>query len=164
MKCECPFSFCFLTLILNLSRFFSASLPRCSPTPWTGVYCASKAALHSLTEVLQMECKPLNISVVLLAPGSIRSMIADNSAKLFQLPEDSLWKPYLPQIVRWMFLSQTTYSMPTAVFAQRTVDAILGKRGPPRYMSIGGHALQIRVLQWLPRGLILWILWRKFSR
>ena len=37
-----------------------------SPTPWTGVYCASKAALHSLTQVLQMECKPLNISVVLV--------------------------------------------------------------------------------------------------
>ena len=40
------------------------------PTPWSGVYCSSKAALHSLTEVLRAELKGFNISVLLVAPGA----------------------------------------------------------------------------------------------
>ena len=109
-----------------------------------------------------MECKPLNISVVLLAPGTVRSKITSKCAEVFKLPEGSLWTPYLPKIIRWMELTQTLGIMPTTEFAQRTVDAILDKRGPPRYMSIGGHVLLFRFLQWMPRGLVLWFLWSRY--
>ena len=90
-------------------------------------------------------------------------MIVDNYAKLFKLPEDSLWAPYLSQIVHRMYLSEDPSTMPTTVFAQKTVYALLDKRGPPTYMSIGGHALLIRILQWLPRGFVLWFLWSKYG-
>lgn len=45
-------------------------------TPFQGFYNASKAALHSYTETLRMECQPLNVKVVLIAPGSIKSNIS----------------------------------------------------------------------------------------
>ena len=112
-----------------------------------------------------MECTPLNISVVLLSPGSVKSMLASNHSKLFSLPETSLWTRYLPQIVRRMHVSQTSRaSMPTVVFARRTVEALLADEGPPRYMSIGGSTMQMRILKWLPRGLVLWLVWRAFAR
>ena len=51
-------------------------------TPWTGIYNASKAALHSYTETLEMECRPLGVNVMLVAPGSIVSNIANVSTCL----------------------------------------------------------------------------------
>lgn len=48
-------------------------------TPWTGIYNASKAALHSYAETLEMECRPLGVKVMLVAPGSIVSNIANVS-------------------------------------------------------------------------------------
>jgi len=132
------------------------------PTPWNGIYCASKAALHSITEVLQMECKPLNISVVLLAPGSVKSNLANNHSKLFSLPENTLYGDYLNQIIRRMHISQGSGSMPTDEFARKTVGKILSKK-PPRYLRLGGNTSLFAILTWLPRGLVLWLVWRSFS-
>ena len=39
------------------------------PTPWTGAYCAMKAALHTLSEVLRIEVAPLGIEVIVGAAG-----------------------------------------------------------------------------------------------
>ena len=46
------------------------------PTPFVGHYCASKAALQSITEVLRMECKPLGVKVMLLLPGAVKSNVS----------------------------------------------------------------------------------------
>ncbi|GJN88368.1 hypothetical protein Rhopal_001334-T1 [Rhodotorula paludigena] len=59
------------------------------PTPWTGIYNASKAALHSLTETLRMEVKGLGINVMLVAPGAITSQFGKKQTVSIRLPEDS---------------------------------------------------------------------------
>lgn len=38
-------------------------------TPWAGIYCLSKAAVHSMSDTLRMELKPFNITVSVVAPG-----------------------------------------------------------------------------------------------
>jgi 1-acylglycerone phosphate reductase len=43
--------------------------------PLQGIYSSSKAALHSLTDTLRCELKPLGISVVLVAPGVISNLL-----------------------------------------------------------------------------------------
>ncbi|KAI5121150.1 hypothetical protein M0805_007148 [Coniferiporia weirii] len=133
------------------------------PTPWNGIYCASKAALHSLTEVLQMECTPLGVSVMLLAPGSVRSNLATNHARVFAPAPGSLYRAFLDAIVRRMHTSQGPGSMPTSEFARAAVERILRRGGPPRYLVLGGHTRQVTLLKWLPRGLVLWLVWRAFS-
>jgi NAD(P)-dependent dehydrogenase (short-subunit alcohol dehydrogenase family) len=46
-----------------------------SPQPWGGTYCAAKSAVHTFSDVLDMELRPLGIKLVLLAPGSIKSAL-----------------------------------------------------------------------------------------
>ena len=41
------------------------------PTPFAAGYCASKAAVHSLSEVLRQEVKPFGIEVVIVQPGGV---------------------------------------------------------------------------------------------
>ncbi|KAF8599709.1 NAD-binding protein [Ceratobasidium sp. AG-I] len=134
------------------------------PTPWAGVYAASKSAVHALTETLQMEAQALSpdIRVTLIVPGGVISNIAKNSK--VELPSTSLFKPYLPTIVRRVELSQTSKSMPTAVFASQVADSVLGRKGPPRYLTLGWRPSAFKTFKWLPRGLALWYLWRKFSQ
>lgn len=153
-----------IPVLLIYFLFLSLTRPSaCSPTPWNGIYCASKAALHSITEVLQMECQPLGISVVLLSPGSVKSNISNNGAKGFDLPAPSLYHAFLNQIIRRLHVSQGPGSMPTDEFARKAVARIMDRAVTPRYILLGGLTGQFRILKWLPRGLVLWLVWRAFS-
>ncbi|KII94121.1 hypothetical protein PLICRDRAFT_153495 [Plicaturopsis crispa FD-325 SS-3] len=133
------------------------------PTPWNGTYAASKAALHTITETLWMECKPFNIDVMLVAPGSVKSNISANSLQHYAMPPDSLYKDYFEQIVARISLSQTSGTMPTDAFAKKVVAKALARK-PPSYMTLGGNAFMLGALQWLPRAWALWYLWRRFSK
>lgn len=50
-------------------------------TPFSGAYCATKAALHSLSDALRMELKPFGIEVITIQPGAIQSKFGDNALK-----------------------------------------------------------------------------------
>lgn len=133
------------------------------PTPWNGIYCSSKAALHSLTDVLQMECKPFNINVMLVAPASVRSKLSANQATTFSLPPDSLYTGYLHNLMQRMYASQGDKSMPTDKFAQMVVSRAL-RKDPPSYFTAGGNILIFNILKWLPRSWTLSFMWRLFSK
>ena len=140
-----------------LTRHFS------SGTPWNGIYCASKAAVLSISEVLSMELKPLGIAVVHVAPAAIKSNIATNGHARFALTPNTLFGAYLPDIIRRINSSQGAASMPSAEFARRVVAGVLGAP-PRRYMSLGGGAWMFALFKWLPRGLVLMLIWRRFSK
>lgn len=134
------------------------------PTPWNGMYCASKAALHSMTELLHMELKPLGLRAMLLTPGSVKSNLATNQAQIFRLPDDSLYKLYINNIIGRMYASQEAgTSMPTETFARLAVNKILASN-PPFYVVLGGNTLVFSLLRWMPRMFVLWLVWRRFSQ
>ena len=58
-------------------------------TPWGGLYAASKAAVHSISDALRMELAPFGVNVSVVAPGAIKSNIGDNNLKAFHLPEST---------------------------------------------------------------------------
>jgi len=134
----------------------------CSATPWNGLYCASKAALQSISDILSMECKPFNISVLHVAPGSVKSNILPNTRKQISFPDDTLYSAFLPNIVE-MFSVDLSDAMPNDEFANEVVSKAL-QAHPPIYMSYGGHSRFFEILKWLPKSWLLYVLWRNFSK
>ncbi|KAG8904231.1 hypothetical protein FRB99_002051, partial [Tulasnella sp. 403] len=134
-----------------------------APTPWTGAYAATKAALHSFAASLKMECTPFGVQVMLLAPGGVKSQVAQNSSLTYKMPETSLYKSYSDAIIARMWASQTWFSMPTDEFTRQTVDKVL-KTHPPHFVSIGEGAYVWKILAWLPRWVTLWLFWRVMGR
>ncbi|KIJ60859.1 hypothetical protein HYDPIDRAFT_138609 [Hydnomerulius pinastri MD-312] len=123
-------------------------------TPWNGLYCAAKAALHAITEALAMECKPFGIKVMLVAPGGITSSIAKNQAATLKLSPSTMYKDYEPKIIQRMNASQGKGSMNTDEFARRVVAQALGANPPP-YMTLGNDSTRFAFYQWLPRQYVL---------
>ncbi|KAI6018031.1 hypothetical protein PISMIDRAFT_690205 [Pisolithus microcarpus 441] len=86
-------------LIINIG-----SIAGIVTTPWNTLYCAAKAALHSITEGLSMELKPFGIKVMLVAPGSVKSNISKNQSLTFKLPPTSHYVEYEERLTERMNL------------------------------------------------------------
>jgi len=133
------------------------------PTPWTGAYCASKAALHTLTDVLRMEVAPLGIDVVLVVPGAVRSEVANNAPldlERYAAP-GSLYRDAVAHIRR---RSQASQQRPTeaADFARALADALTRARAP-REVVLGSGTGFLPVLRRLPAALRDRIFARQFG-
>jgi len=160
-KCQFVLSICSPSLPQDASS--QVFLDYGSPTPWNGLYCASKAALQSISDILSMECKPFNISVLHVAPGAVRSNIAANARPRFRLADHTLYTFFLPNIIKRINASQSSNSMPTDEFANEVVSKVL-RPYPPIYMSLGGHSRLFAFFKWLPKTWVLQILWRQYSK
>lgn len=62
-------------LIVNIG-----SVSGVTTTPFSGVYCASKAALHAISDALRMELHPFGVQVMTVLPGAIASDFGDNAS------------------------------------------------------------------------------------
>ncbi len=123
------------------------------PTPWTGAYCAAKAALHVLTDVLRVEVAPLGIDVVLVVPGAVRSEVAANAPvdlELYAAPT-SLYRGAVDAIRR---RSRASQQRPTEAdaFARALTEALLRPRAP-RTVTLGRGT---GFLPWLERMPARW--------
>jgi len=131
-----------------------------TPTPFGGIYSATKAGVKLLSETLYMECAPFNVHVVHISAGSVRSNIVNNVQ--FKLPEDSIYAPWVDGIYRRINASQGPNALPTEVFAKKVVSAVT-RSSPPRYISLGGNSTLFAVFNWMPRGWLLRFLWTKIA-
>jgi 1-acylglycerone phosphate reductase len=145
----------------DCDRALSAKRYR-SPTPWSAPYNASKAALNAITDSLDMELRPFNVNVMLLIAGLVTSNIADNHAAHIVRPSaDSPYAPFTDKIVGRLYTSQEE-CVATAAFARTVVKQALRER-PPSYLVLGGNTVPFRILQWLPRKVVLGLSWTVFS-
>ncbi|KAG6375758.1 hypothetical protein JVT61DRAFT_2608 [Boletus reticuloceps] len=119
-------------------------------TPWNTLYCAAKAALHSISEGLAMECKPFGVKVMLIAPGGVTSNISKNQMATLKLSPTTAYKEYEPKIIERMNASQAPGSMDTNEFARQVVTQVLSANPPP-YLTLGHNSTLFYLLQWLPR-------------
>ncbi|WP_062262364.1 SDR family oxidoreductase [Endozoicomonas arenosclerae] len=64
-------------------------------TPFSGSYCASKAAFNAFSDAMRMELKPFGIRVLTVLPGAIKSRFAENANAALErvFSEDSIYFP-----------------------------------------------------------------------
>jgi NAD(P)-dependent dehydrogenase (short-subunit alcohol dehydrogenase family) len=120
------------------------------PTPFAGVYCASKAGVHMMSEVLRMEVLPFGIDVIEVQPGAVRSRIADNAASALEryAEHGSRYRAVYDGIQRRAGASQNK-PMASEDFAREVSAAILADK-PPRIVRKGRGANLYPALSKLP--------------
>lgn len=135
-----------------------------SAMPWSGMYSSTKSALHTMSDALSMECSYLdkNIKVMLVAPGAVRSNIA-NSAAGHELPPDSLFRQFT-QIIRERSRSSQGGNAVTAEEFSRHVVPRMLEDNPPEYLTFGGFATAFAIAHSLPRFMVRWVIGKVWGR
>ena len=119
-------------------------------TPFTGAYCSSKAALHSLTDALRIEVAPLGIRVITVQPGGVKSSFGDNAEEGLTLPEGSLYQQLSDGIHARAQAGQQD-ATPTEKFVGPVVDKLL-RANPPTIIRGGAGSVKLVALsRLLPR-------------
>lgn len=132
-------------------------------TPFSGAYCATKAALHSLTDALRMELAPFHIEVITVQPGAIQSSFGKNSLASLDglLEEGSLYSPVRSFIEARANASQDNPT-PAADFANTLIAQLMSKPAPVIRIGNGSTALPF-LKRWVPLSLLDRILKKKFG-
>ena len=133
-------------------------------TPFAGAYCASKAAVHALSDALRLELAPFEISVMEVQPGAIDTQFANNAQRQAEqvLNADSPWWPLRHQIQARARASQD-HPTPAAVFAQGVLAAT-GKQPAPALLRLGNGSTALPLLaRVLPQRLLDKILRKRFG-
>ena len=133
-------------------------------TPFAGAYCASKAAVHALSDALRMELAPFAIGVLEVQPGAIDTSFAKNaSAQAEQLiAESSAWWPMRDGIRARARASQDNPT-PATAFADAVFKAVM-KPKPPMLLRYGNGSRALPLLAALvPAALLEKILMKRFG-
>jgi NADP-dependent 3-hydroxy acid dehydrogenase YdfG len=106
-------------------------------TPFAGGYCASKSAVHMLSEVLRMEVHPFGIDVVVVQPGGVTSSISDSGARGLERYRSaaSRYREVYAGIEKRAYASQQN-AMPAEDFARELVPQMLATPAP-RVIRLG---------------------------
>lgn len=117
-----------------------------------------------INDTLSMECSYLNknIKVILIAPGAVKSNIA-NSAAGYDVPPDSLFKQFTQIIHKRIAASQGDNAATGEEFSRQVVSRVLSTN-PPEYMTLGGFSTAFAVVQWFPRFLARWTMWKILNK
>ena len=146
-------------LIVNIG-----SISGLVPTPFAGAYCASKAALHSLSEVMRMELAPFNIQVVTIQSGAITSSFGSSAeSSLDEVAGSKSWYADLETNIRARAKLSQSAATPANQFAAELVTRVT-KPNPPSVIRLGKKSLWLPWLKrLLPHRLMELILSHKFG-
>lgn len=133
-------------------------------TPFAGAYCASKAAVHALSDALRLELAPFGVEVLEVQPGAIASNFGASASREMDsvVDEHSPWWPLRRQIQARSAASQDNPT-PAADFARQLLAAVQ-RRPRPALVRIGNGSRALPALaRWLPRGLLERVLKKRFG-
>lgn len=133
-------------------------------TPFSGLYCATKAAFHAVSDALRMELAPFNIEVMVVQPGAIESDFGDNAetslARTFG--PGSLYRDVKEGVLKRARASQHNPT-PTGQFVAELVRTLELDRLPPVKRIGNGSRLMPLAARWLPIRLRDFVLMRSFG-
>ncbi len=119
-------------------------------TPYSGAYCASKAALHRMDDALRMELAPFGISVVTVQPGAIISRFSEQASQGIERyrSEGSRYRAVASFIERRAQLSQQRATPAEALAA--VVVRKVSRRRPPALIRYGRGSWLLPAIGRLP--------------
>jgi short-subunit dehydrogenase len=114
--------------------------------PFSGAYNSSKAALHSLSDVLRMELAHCDVHVMTVYPGGVSSSFGDNAALSLAdtLAPNSQYLAASGAIEKRARVSSNSPTTPE-IFAEQLIVAMFKTR-PPARISIGHGSKFMRIL------------------
>jgi NAD(P)-dependent dehydrogenase (short-subunit alcohol dehydrogenase family) len=123
------------------------SISGIAPTPFSGAYCASKAAIHAWSDVLRMELKPFGISVVSVQPGGIKTDFGINCTRTVDnlLKPDSLYSGIGNFIYARANTSQEKATS-VEVFIQKIIRKIT-RPNPPAIIRAGKRSFTLPLMK-----------------
>jgi len=133
-------------------------------TPFAGAYCASKAAVHALSDALRMELAPFGVQVMEVQPGAINTRFAKNAGAQAELliNEQSPWWP-LRDGIRARSQASQDKPTPANVFAADVLKAVQQPQ-PPRLLRSGNGSRALPLMAaLLPKGLLEKVLKKRFG-
>jgi len=133
-------------------------------TPFAGAYCASKAAVHAMSDALRMELAPFAIHVMEVQPGAIDTHFAKNASHEAEqvISEGSPWWPLRDGIRARANASQTNPT-PASDFARDVLNAVQSAK-PPRLLRSGNGSRALPLMErLLPKSLLERILSKRFG-
>ena len=133
-------------------------------TPFAGAYCASKAAVHALSDALRMELAPFSIEVMEVQPGAIASSFGANASQQAEalIRQDSPWWPLCDGIRARARASQDNPS-PASDFAAHLLAAVQRDKRP-RLLRLGNGSRALPLLATLlPKALLERVLRKRFG-
>lgn len=133
-------------------------------TPFAGAYCASKAAVHALTDALRLELAPFSIDVMEVQPGAIASSFGANASQQAEqlIDEASPWWPIRDGIRARANASQDNPT-PTSHFARNLLAAVQSK-SRPNLVRLGNGSRSMPLLAALvPKRLLEAVLKKRFG-
>ncbi|KAG8835765.1 hypothetical protein FRC17_001159 [Serendipita sp. 399] len=121
------------------------------PFAFSTAYNASKAAVHSYSDTLRVELKPLGIQVTTVILGGVKSNIY--SYPSIPLPKNSHYLP-IEETYKKARAGNYDKSSPPETVARQLVAATL-RNSPPRRLRVGTGSTFMSILAWLlPLSLI----------
>ena len=122
-------------------------------TPFAGAYCASKAAVHALSDALRLELAPFGVEVLEVQPGAIASNFGASASREMDsvVDERSPWWP-----------SQDNPT-PAEDFARQLLAAVQRRPRPPLVRIGNGSRALPALARWMPRGLLERLLKKRFG-
>jgi short-subunit dehydrogenase len=133
-------------------------------TPFSGAYCASKAAVHSISDAMRMELAPFNIEVTDIRPGAIESSFGNNAMSGTEKNKEhfKLYQTIYNKIIERANASQQNPTS-TEDFVNELIERAFAAK-PPAIIYIGNGSTKLRVLKTLlPTKILDSALSRKFG-
>jgi short-subunit dehydrogenase len=133
------------------------------PTPFSGAYCATKAAVHALSDALRVELAPFGVKVTTVQPGGIRSQFGATASKGVESRGN---KPSAYAAVRDAIAARANASQENATsaedFAHEMVNAVMSEEPEPTVRIGHGSFLLPFVKRWLPAKRLDRVLSKRF--
>jgi len=138
------------------------SISRILTTPFAGIYCASKAALHSISEAARMELAPFGIEIVIVQPGGVKSQFGDTAAVHVITKENSPYQRFAKGIADRARASQHD-ATPAEIVAKQIVDATTRDTAPAIVRVGHGGNLYPALKRLIPARMLDKILMKRFG-